>query len=313
MTRELWLAGGCFWGTEKFLASLAGVQATDVGYANGSTQAPTYEQVCRENTGHAEAVHVVYDADTLPLEKLLDYYFLTIDPTSKNRQGGDTGTQYRTGVYYLDPADRPVIDVALENLQRQYDKPLAVEVAPLENYHKAEDYHQEYLDKNPGGYCHLSPGLFRLAEETRRYQKPPDAALREKLTPVQYEVTQQAATEPAYRNAYDGEFRSGIYVDVATGQPLFASADKYQSGCGWPAFSKPIDAARMDYRADNTHGMQRVEVKSRLGGSHLGHVFDDGPKDQGGLRYCINSAALRFVPKEDMEKEGYGDYLYLTE
>lgn len=313
MTKELWLAGGCFWGTEKFLAGLAGVLATDVGYANGNTEAPTYEQVCRENTGHAETVHVVYDADALPLEKLLDYYFLTIDPTSKNRQGGDTGTQYRTGVYYLDPADRPVIDAALENLQRQYDKPLAVEVAPLENYHQAEEYHQDYLDKNPGGYCHLSPGLFRLAAETRRYQKPTDAALREKLTPLQYEVTQQAATEPAYRNAYDGEFRSGIYVDVATGQPLFASADKYQSGCGWPAFSKPIDAARVDYLADNTHGMQRVEVKSRLGGSHLGHVFDDGPKDKGGLRYCINSAALRFVPREDMEKEGYGDYLYLAE
>ena len=313
MTKELWLAGGCFWGTEKFLAGLNGVQATDVGYANGSTQAPTYEQVCRENTGHAEAVHVVYDADALPLDKLLDYYFLTIDPTSKNRQGGDTGTQYRTGVYYLDPADRPGIDAALEALQRQYDKPLAVEVAPLENYHKAEEYHQDYLDKNPGGYCHLSPGLFRLAAETHRYQKPPDAALREKLTPVQYEVTQQAATEPAHRNAYDGEFRSGIYVDVATGQPLFASADKYQSGCGWPAFSKPIDAARMECRADNTHGMQRVEVKSRLGGSHLGHVFTDGPKERGGLRYCINSAALRFVPREDMEKEGYGEYLYLAE
>lgn len=313
MTKEIWLAGGCFWGTERFLSLLDGVLATDVGYANGNTQAPTYEQVCRENTGHAETVHVVYDPNALPLEKLLDYYFLTIDPTSVNRQGGDAGTQYRTGVYYLDPADRPVIDRALEALQHQYEKPLAVEVGPLENYHKAEDYHQDYLDKNPGGYCHLSPGLFQVARETRRYQKPDAAALRQKLTPTQYEVTQRAGTEPPFKNAYDKEFRPGIYVDVVTGQPLFASADKYQSGCGWPAFSRPINAARMAYKTDASLGMQRVEVKSRLGDAHLGHVFDDGPKDKGGLRYCINSAALRFVPREEMEQNGYGEYLYLVE
>ena len=310
--KEIWLAGGCFWGTEHYLSLLDGVVKTDVGYANGRTKNPTYRQVCSEDTGFAEAVHVVYDPAVLPLEKLLDYYFLSIDPTAVNRQGGDVGTQYRTGIYYTDAADEPLIAEKLKTQQKQRDKRLAVEVKPLENYYLAENDHQAYLDKNPGGYCHIPGVLFQLARDSKTYRRPTEEELQKKLSPLQYQVTQRQATEAPYKNEYDREFRPGIYVDIATGEPLFVSSDKFDSGCGWPAFSKPIDKSRIACQPDNALGMQRVEVKSRLGNSHLGHVFNDGPKKDGGLRYCINSAALRFVPREEMEAAGYGAYLGLV-
>ena len=312
MKKELWVAGGCFWGTQRYLSLLNGVLATDVGYANGRGNAPSYEEVCTGTPGFAEAVHIVYDSEVLPLEKLLYYFFLSIDPVAKNRQGNDVGVQYRTGIYYQDPADAEVIKTALQELQARYDKPIAIESGQLENYFEAEEYHQDYLEKSPGGYCHISPSLFQLAKETQKYVKPSQETLAKKLTPLQYQVTQQGATEPPFKNEYDSEERQGIYVDVATGQPLFSSQDKFQSGCGWPAFSKPLNSAGVEYLPDSGHGMQRVEVKSTLGGSHLGHVFNDGPKDEGGLRYCINSASLRFIPKEEMEKEGYGSYLFMV-
>ena len=307
---EIYLAGGCFWGMEQYLASIPGVLATQVGYANGITENPTYEEVCYQNTGHAETVHVVYDDKTVSLAYLLELYYEAIDPVSINRQGGDTGTQYRTGIYYCKEEDRPVIEHSISRLQRRYDKPIAIEVAPLRQFSLAEDYHQKYLDKNPGGYCHIEPRQFEKAAKAlvnpEAYPEPDAESLLKKLTPMQYAVTQCSATEPPFQNEYDRTFQSGIYVDITTGEPLFSSSNKFESGCGWPSFSRPIDPNVIREKPDHSHGILRTEVRSRTGNAHLGHVFHDGPEKLGGLRYCINSAALRFIPKEEMEHKGYG-------
>lgn len=307
---EIYLAGGCFWGMEKYIASVKGVESTLVGYANGKTQNPTYEEVCRGNTGHAETVHVVYDPKLVPLEFLLELYYEAIDPVSVNRQGGDRGVQYRTGIYYVDESDREIIERSVAQLQKRYDKPIAIEVKPLENFSPAEEYHQKYLDKNPGGYCHIGRDKFEKAAKAvinpANFPAPDPEKLRKTLTKTQYEVTQNSATERPFFNEFWKSFRPGIYVDITTGEPLFASTDKFQSGCGWPSFSKPIDPNVLREKTDASHGMLRTEVRSRMGDAHLGHVFDDGPKESGGLQYCINSVSLRFVPKDNMEKEGYG-------
>lgn len=317
--KEIYFAGGCFWGTEHFMKQIRGVKSTEVGYANGTIENPTYKQVCTGKTGAAETVKVVYDPKEVDLNLLLDLYFKTIDPTSLNCQGGDQGTQYRTGIYYTDPADFPVIEAAIKKLASQYARPVVIEVKPLSNFYAAEEYHQDYLDKNRGGYCHIDPALFEYARKANqpqssfKYKKTDEATLRSTLTKEQYAVTQKNATEPPYDNAYWNEFREGIYVDITTGEPLFVSTDKFESGCGWPSFSKPIDPNLIKEKRDTSHGMQRIEVRSSTGDAHLGHVFPDGPKEKGGLRYCINSASLRFIPKDKMKEEGYGDYLYLLE
>lgn len=303
------LAGGCFWGTEHFLKQISGVISTQVGYVNSSVPNPTYRQVCHGDTHAAEGVKVTYDPRRVDLPFLLSLYFMTIDPTSVNRQGGDQGPQYRTGIYYQTPEQERQARASLEKLSHEYDRPLAVEVEPLRNFYPAEDYHQDYLDKNPGGYCHVDPRLFEIARKARRYARPSDDSLRRSLTPMQWEVTQNAATERPFTGEYTDEHRKGIYVDVTTGEPLFLSTDKFDSGCGWPAFSRPVSEDATAYRRDTSHGMERVEVRSRQGDAHLGHVFRDGPRSSGGLRYCINSAALRFVPLEDMERQGYGEYV----
>ena len=319
--KEIYLAGGCFWGTEHFMKQIRGVESTRAGYANSSLEKPTYQQVCSGRTGAAEAVQVVYDPEKVGLPLLLELYLKTIDPTSLNRQGNDRGTQYRTGIYYTDVSDRPVIETALNVLSLKYDRPLAVEAGPLINFYPAEGYHQDYLEKNQGGYCQIDPVLFQQARDANRladvpeavekrvFTRPGDAVLKERLTPLQYAVTQMNATETPFRNAYWDENREGIYVDITTGEPLFVSADKFESGCGWPSFSKPIRPDVIEERSDASHGMRRTEVRSKTGNAHLGHVFTDGPQERGGLRYCINSASLRFIPKDEMEKEGYGEYL----
>ncbi len=315
MEKELYLAGGCFWGTEHYLGNVPGVRSTAVGYANGRTAFPSYEEVCRHGTGHAETVKVVYDDAVVGLPFLLSLYYGIIDPVSVNRQGGDTGTQYRTGIYFTDPGDEAVIRTSIAALQKKYREPIAIEVGPLANYYPAEEYHQKYLVKNPGGYCHIPSFKFdeaRMAADPAKVYAPPSReALKARLTPTQFAVTQESATEPPFRNAYFDEFREGIYVDVTTGEPLFLSCDKFESGCGWPSFSRPIDKKRLTERDDRAIGMLRTEVRSAAGNAHLGHVFPDGPAESGGLRYCINSAALRFIPKEEMEREGYGAFLSL--
>lgn len=315
MNKEIYLAGGCFWGTEKYLKSLPGVKKTDVGYANGRTENPSYEDVCHRDTGHAETVRVEYDPEQISLSHILHMYFDVIDPTSLNRQGNDIGSQYRTGIYYVNPEDEAIIRAAVSELQEKYDKPIAIEVAPLENYYLAEEYHQDYLTKNPGGYCHIGADAFdkasRALVDPSEYRIPVDAELKDRLTELQYQVTRENGTEPTYHNEFHDLFSPGIYVDIITGEPLFTSTDKFEA-CGWPSFSKPIDPSVIRTKQDLTHGMVREEVRSRVGDSHLGHVFPDGPKETGGLRYCINSAALRFIPKEEMESQGYGKYLYLV-
>ena len=324
---KIYFAGGCFWGTEHFMKQINGVTSTQVGYANGKTSIknPTYEQVCNDNTGFAETVEVSYDPQQADLKLLLELYFKTIDPTSLNRQGNDRGSQYRTGIYYTNAADLPIIKEAIETLAKKYSKPIVVEVTPLVNFYPAEEYHQDYLGKHPDGYCHISPELFDFARKAnkekttgkplseKKFQKQDDPTLRSKLTAEQYAVTQENATERAFKNEYWNEKREGIYVDITTGEPLFISTDKFDSGCGWPSFSKPIDKDLVMENTDNSHGMKRIEVRSKTGDAHLGHVFNDGPTDKGGLRYCINSASLRFIPKAKMKEEGYGDYMYLLE
>lgn len=372
--KRICLAGGCFWGTEAYLRKLPGVLSTQVGYANSRVADPSYELVCSGATDAVEAVMVEYDPAVLPLPLLLEAFFRTIDPTSVNRQGNDRGTQYRSGIYWIpdegegpprsdaagsanveaqsDPDDLAAIKRAVAKVQAQHSAPVATEVMPLAGFAPAEDYHQDYLQKNPSGYCHVNladadrfvaehvdefgdgapstagaadadaPGAGdgrsgalpqwqrdRIADELAKhtYTRPSEAELLADLTRSQYAVTQRSATEPAFSHPYDREFAPGVYVDVVTGEPLFLSSDKYDSGCGWPAFSRPVADAVIEERDDDgIPFMPRTEVRSRAGDSHLGHVFDDGPEELGGLRYCINGNALRFVPKADMRKEGYG-------
>lgn len=314
MKKEIYLAGGCFWGLEKYLSSIPGVLETETGYANGKTEQPTYEEVCRHDTGHAETVKVVYDPALISLKRLLSMFYQVIDPVSVNRQGNDVGTQYRTGIYYIEEEDAAVIRASLTELQERFHRPIAIEDGPLENYNQAEEYHQKYLDKNPGGYCHINPSWFERASQSvvdpYEYHMPDPEELKRRLDPVQYRVTMENATEPPYQNEFWDRYEQGIYVDITTGEPLFSSQDKFEA-CGWPSFTRPIDPESVLSKNDFSHGMIREEVRSRVGDIHLGHVFEDGPADRGGLRYCINSAALRFIPKEKMEEEGYGKFLSL--
>lgn len=313
MYKEIWLAGGCFWGVQEYFSRIGGVMETSVGYANGKTENPTYYDIPK--TGHAETVYIRYDSEKLGLSRLLGYYFNIIDPTVKNRQGNDIGAQYRTGIYYTDEEDRAIIESVISKEQEKYGKEIVTEVTRLEHYYPAEEYHQGYLKKNPNGYCHIDfstlPGPSTEENSAGIYKRPSEKELKESLTELQYRVTQENATEPPFANEYWDNHNKGIYVDIVTGQPLFISSDKYDSGCGWPSFTRPIDENTIDKETDTSHFMLRTEVRSKLGDSHLGHVFEDGPRDKGGLRYCINSASLKFIPVEQMEKEGYGSYIGL--
>ncbi len=312
MEKSIYFAGGCFWGTEHFMKQIQGVIDTEVGYANSK---PTwtgekvgYKDVCSGTTGLAETVKVVYNPDMVNLRVLADLFFMTIDPTSLNRQGNDRGTQYRTGIYYQDETDGQLLKQILEEASRNYTKPLVVEILPLRNYYTAEDFHQDYLEHNPQGYCHINSDLFELAKnaykagksETKEFVKMDKEQLRKCLSELQYAVTQENKTERPFENEYWDESREGIYVDITSGEPLFVSTDKLDSGCGWPSFSRPISKDLIVEKKDMSLGMTRIEVRSKTGDSHLGHVFTDGPKELGGLRYCINSASLRFIPKTDM-------------
>ena len=302
---EIYLAGGCFWGLEEYFSRISGVLQTSVGYANGQVETTNYQLI--KETDHAETVQVIYDEKAVSLREILLYYFRVIDPLSVNQQGNDRGRQYRTGIYYLEEADLPTINTVVREQELLIGRKIAVEVEQLRHYILAEDYHQDYLKKNPGGYCHID---VRDAEkpliDAADYEKPSQAVLRENLSEESYRVTQEAATEAPFSNAYDQTFEEGIYVDITTGEPLFFAKDKFASGCGWPSFSRPISKELIHYYQDLSHGMERIEVRSRSGNAHLGHVFTDGPQELGGLRYCINSASLRFIAKDEMEESGYG-------
>jgi len=313
--REIFYAGGCFWGVESYFAQIPGVHDVTVGYANGRTEHPTYEEVCGHTTGHAETVHVVYDPDFVSLQTLTEHFFRIINPLSLDQQGNDVGNQYRTGIYYTDEADLETLRSVLDAEQEKYTASIVTELTPLRCYYLAEDYHQDYLEKNPNGYCHID---FSSLEDLRQlidptaYSKPSDEELRSALTEEQYQVTQFGETEYAFSGEYDHFFEPGLYVDIVTGEPLFLSRDKFDSGCGWPSFSRPIDPAVVVTYEDTSYGLTRTEVRSRVGDTHLGHVFQDGPAELGGLRYCVNSASLRFIPYADMEAGGYGFLMNLV-
>lgn len=320
-TKTIYLAGGCFWGIEAYMERIDGVKDAVSGYANGSTDHPSYEDLLYRNSGHAETVKVDYDPKIISLNTIVKYYLKVVDPTSLNKQGNDRGTQYRTGIYYTDESEKSVIEELLKEEQQKYSKPIVIEVMPLNHFYEAEEYHQDYLKKNPGGYCHidLSKADEKIQGDASRepvidknmYQRPSDEELRKTLTDIQYRVAVENDTERAFSNEYWDSFDKGIYVDIASGEPLFSSLDKFSSGCGWPSFSKPIAKDVVHYLEDTAFNMVRTEVRSRSANIHLGHVFDDGPKELGGKRYCINSASIRFIPYEKMEQEGYGYLLSL--
>ena len=300
----IYLAGGCFWGVEEYFSRVPGVLDAVSGYANGRSETTRYELIGQ--TGHAETVQVTYDASKVSLREILLHFFRIINPLSKNKQGNDVGSQYRTGVYYTDVNDLSTIEQVFQEMTEQYGQPLAVELFPLQHFIPAEDYHQDYLKKNPNGYCHINVNQAASPViDASAYHKPNREELKESLSPEAYAVTQENGTERAFTSPLWNQFEPGIYVDVATGEPLFSSKDKFDSACGWPSFSRPISPEVANYKEDHSHNMDRIEVRSRVGDSHLGHVFPDGPRDKGGLRYCINGVATRFVPKADMAKEGY--------
>lgn len=313
----IYLAGGCFWGIEALMQSIPGVLDAQSGYANGTGRADAdYRTVCAGETGFRETVRVEYDPEQVSLDALLLAYFYVIDPTVANRQGNDVGSQYQTGVYYTNDKAKETVE-RIADIERGRSKAFFVEIGPLVNFYPAEDYHQDYLEKNPGGYCHIpreEMELFsRLRIDPGDYQKPAAEVIRDKLTAEQYRVTQESGTEQPFANEFWDQFEKGIYVDVVTGEPLFSSADKFESGCGWPAFSKPIESPAVVELPDDSFGMRRTEVRSRAGDSHLGHVFTGDPESPNGVRYCINSASLRFIPYAEMEAEGYGYLLELFE
>lgn len=310
----IYFAGGCFWGIEKLMQSIPGVVEATSGYANGQAdKLPTYSSVSTGQTGYRETVRVEYRPDLVSLDALVFAYFHVIDPTVKNAQGNDRGSQYQTGVYYVGETAKSTVERIAAIVRENY-RDFFVEIEPLERFYDAEEYHQNYLDKNPGGYCHISKNemstISQMIVDPGNYKRPSDETIKAMLTEEQYKVTQLAATEPAFNNEFWDNHERGLYVDVVTGEPLFSSSDKFDSGTGWPSFSKGIDENTFFLIADNSFGMARTEVRSRAGNSHLGHVFYNDSLSPSGTRYCINSASLRFVPYEKMEIEGYG---YLME
>lgn len=297
-------AGGCFWCMVKPFDKYNGVEKVVSGYTGGYKENPTYEEVCTDTTGHIEAIQITYDDEKISYNKLLNIFWKVIDPTDEGGQFHDRGDKYKTAIFYHDEKQRELALKSKEDLEKskEFDSTISTLIIPAVKFYEAEEYHQDYYKKNPEHYNRYFKGSGRFDYIKRRWAK-------EHLTSIQYEVTQNNMTEPAFNNEFYNHKDEGIYVDIVSGEVLFSSKDKFDSGCGWPSFSKSVNKDSIIGYQDNSHGMQRIEVRSKEGDSHLGHVFDDGPKELGGIRFCINSAALKFISKDKMEELGYVEYL----
>ncbi|WP_134701626.1 peptide-methionine (R)-S-oxide reductase MsrB [Ammoniphilus sp. YIM 78166] len=306
-------AGGCFWCMVSPFEEEPGIVKVVSGYTGGHTPNPTYKEVCSETTGHYEAVQITFDPTVYSYKDLVELFWRQIDPTDEGGQFHDRGESYRTAIFYHSEEQREIAEESKQALEEsgRFSKKIVTPILPAAEFYPAEEYHQDYHRKNPFRYKMYRKGSGRdafIQQAWKDHQR--DEELRNRLTPMQYEVTQNNGTEPPFRNEYWNHKEQGIYVDIISGEPLFSSLDKFDSGCGWPSFTKPLNEQEIKQEMDVSHNMVRIEVRSKGADSHLGHVFDDGPKPTG-LRYCINSAALRFIPKDKLEEEGYGSYLKL--